>query len=658
MLRVTPRALSVWRSFVSDRKPVARRILRIVLYMGAALLVVAACAYLLRFDLTRIAVGLPPFTHSAGPESFQMLPMRDGTRLATTTYLPSGAGPWPAILMRNPYLHFDVVVRSWCGRFVRYGYACVYQDVRGQGESEAEWEPLVNESRDGQDTLRWLVAQPFQDGNTAMVGPSYLAAVQWAAAAMELPPEVKTFVPSVFTSNPREVLYQNGMFRHEMSTAWVALMPRRGMRGRAGGEGYQRATRHRPHREVDELFFGGRLPWYREWLSSPAPMAPLWQGEENRRLVAAPETLRVPILMIAGWYDIVLGPQLGDWQRLATRSQSRLIVGPWTHLGSSRQAIETPDAGGGLMQWPVLLDWVGHHLKGEPLENRPGVATYVMREGRWVERSAWPPPTEKLRLYLIGTDEARRCEGGRLAETPAGSRQAAHFVYDPENPVPTRGGAGMLAFILPGFGGAPTASVWQEALCEREDVLSFASKPLDAPLHIAGTIEVGITATSDAADTSFTAKLVEVLPDGRAVNIRDSITSLAYRNGAATPRAYTPGEPVDLLIPFWPIEWKVPAGSRLRLDVSSSDFPKFHAHSNRAGLWSEQTDSVKAAQAVLTGPGRGGWLDLPRVDETTAVGGQESAQLSSTGTPTASIFAANSESHSGVTAESSGASGW
>jgi hypothetical protein len=169
----------------------------------------------------------------------------------------------------------------------------------------------------------------------------------------------------------------------------------------------------------------------------------------------------------------------------------------------------------------------------------------------------------------------------------------------------------MLAFLLPGFDGAPPANVWQDGLCERPDVLSFVSEPLSAPLNVAGEVDVALSVVSDAPDTAFTAKLVEVMSDGRAVNIRDAITSLAYRNGAPAPLPYTPGSPVDVRIRMWPIEWTVPAGSRLRLDVSSSDFPKFHAHSNRAGLWSAQTDAVPAQQTLLTGPGVQGWVDLP-----------------------------------------------
>lgn len=169
----------------------------------------------------------------------------------------------------------------------------------------------------------------------------------------------------------------------------------------------------------------------------------------------------------------------------------------------------------------------------------------------------------------------------------------------------------MLAFILPGFDGAPPANVWQGDLCEREDILSFSSEPFDAPLVIAGSIEVVLTVASDAEDTSFTAKLVEVFADGRAMNIRDGITTLAYRDGDDAPLPYTPGRRVSIELALWPIEWLLQAGSRLRLDISSSDFPKYHAHPNLAGVWSEQADVVVANQQLFTGPDVQSWLELP-----------------------------------------------
>jgi putative CocE/NonD family hydrolase len=585
-------------------------------WMGVALglvgllAVIAGGAWFLRFEIMRVQEGLPAYSHDAGDVFEEQVEMRDGARLNTRVALPAGDGPWPTILIRNPYEGFGIVLHQWCGRFVRYGYGCVIQDVRGRSTSAGEFSPLENEGRDGRDALDWLVDQTWQDGNLGLYGPSYLAGVQWAAASEGLPDEVKTFVPTVYATDLYPVVYEGGMFRHETFTAWMMTMAVASMTD-ADGSKYADVVRHRPQIESDRIGVGRDVSWYRDWLSSPLVSQELWQREAFRRLVATPAETRIPVLMIGGWYDVFLGPQLGDYARLASRERSHLVIGPWTHIGEPGEAFATPAASGGLNQWKLTLDWFGHHLKGEPLEQGTGVATYILGEDRWAERTGWPPATEPTRLHLTDAAAAAGCGGGGLAPSAPAAQETISYTYDPEDPVPTRGGAGMLAFILPGFGGAPPANVWQGDLCSRADIVGFESAPLEAPLHLAGAIRVGLTVSSDAPDTAFSAKLVEVFPDGRAVNIRDGIRALSHREGDDARVPYTPGDSVGLEIAFWPIEWKVAAGSRLRLDVSSSDFPKFHAHPNRKGPWAEVTASVPARQTLHLGPGAPGWLELP-----------------------------------------------
>ena len=166
----------------------------------------------------------------------------------------------------------------------------------------------------------------------------------------------------------------------------------------------------------------------------------------------------------------------------------------------------------------------------------------------------------------------------------------------------------MLAFILPGFGGAPPANVLQNGLCEREDVITFITGALKTPIRIAGDISVSLQVSSSATDTAFTAKLIEVLPDGREINIRDSITSLAYRNGAQTPLTYEPESKISITIEFWPIEWTLGENSKLRLDISSSDFPKYHAHRNQFGNWPDLSDMVIATQSIYSG--ENSWVEF------------------------------------------------
>lgn len=571
------------------------------------LIVVGLAVYVGRHELARRMADLPPFTHRAGDRAEVMVRMSDGVELYTTVQLPRGDGPFPTVLVRSPYPDVNFLFRNMiCGRFVRYGYACVLQDVRGQGRSGGDWDPGTNnEIADGRVTLDWLVRQDFQDGNIAMVGSSFLASVQYAALAGGAPAELKTIVPAMFATDIRGVMYQDGLFRHETYTAWASMMRRSngGDTGSDAGDQYQRAIRYRPHKEIDTAVYGVAMPWYREMLSAMSPASEYWQAEDRVRIRELPANIEIPLLMIGGWYDVFFGPQFDDWQRLATRSKSRYIIGPWAHSGSTGE-YETPGADGGTQQWPEMLPWLEHHLKGAAPAPAPGVKLYVIGENEWVHRSDWPTTTSSQTWYLSALEQATECSGGRLASTPG--EGAVSFRYDPDDPVPTRGGSGMLAYNLRGYDGAPPVTVEQSGLCERDDVLTFRSEAIPKGLLIAGTVSVTLDVASSAPDTAFTAKLIEVLPDGRSFNIRDSITSLAYRNGSEIAQQYTPGERVSVTLDFWPIAWRLQPGSHLRLDVSSSDFPKFHAHTNRAGPWADQTGADVAEQVVY-----GGLVEVP-----------------------------------------------
>ncbi|MGB0922112.1 MAG: CocE/NonD family hydrolase [Alphaproteobacteria bacterium] len=572
----------------------------------AAVVVIGSGAYLARHDLMRMRSDLPPFTHSAGESFDVMVPMDDGVKLYTTVQLPDGDGPFPAVLIRSPYTQVSFIFRNiFCGRFVRYGYACVLQDTRGQGKSEGGWNPGGNvEIPDGRDALAWLTQQDFQDGNIAMVGASYLASVQFSALAGGAPPELKTIIPAMYATDNRKANFQAGLFRHETFTAWASMMRGSNSEGLSqAGEDYQKAIRHRPHNKVDTEIFGMEMPWYQSMISATSPADSHWQSKDTVKVRDVPENMTIPVLMIGGWYDVFFGPQFEDWQRLATQSRSRYILGPYTHPGGYGE-LDMPNAEGGQFQWAEMLPWLEHHLKGKPLTLEPGLKLYVIGDGKWQVRKDWPNPDATQTYHLANLDAANNCEGGELSAAP-GEGQAT-YAYDPDNPVPTKGGSGMLAFNIPGFGGADPSNVEQSGMCERDDVLTFQTEPLSDSLLISGKISVTLDVASTAPDTAFSAKLIEVFADGRAYNIRDSITTLAYRNGAKAPQDYTPGERVSVTIDFWPIAWRMQPGSKLRLDVSSSDFPKFHAHTNRAGPWEQQTGADVAQQTIF-----GGRIDLP-----------------------------------------------
>lgn len=577
--------------------------LRLVPLLGALALLAAGCDL-----ISESLLGMPAYRTEVDRVERVMVPMRDGVRLATDVYYPEATGPVPAILIRNPYNMWNVfgpVSRA----LARYGYVVVHQDVRGRFDSEGAWLPLLNEREDGIDTIRWLAAQPFHDGNIALFGASYLSAVQWAIADA-LPPEVKTIVPMIIGTDLRRAVYEDGMFRHEVFTFWAALMPDEGM-GLMNAVAYRKARRHMPAIEADERFLDKRLDWYRQWLESPHASADLWQMEDARRLRSMPTRVSVPTLMITGWYDIFLGPQLEDFRRLATRDRSRILVGPWTHLlGLMGDGVKDfPGAGGLTDHMGKVVNWLDHHLKDAPLEEWGPVQTYAVNAG-WRERPAWPPLTKRVRFHLAGPRHARACDGGRLLSRPATDAGSVSYRYDPERPTPTRGGGPLLAFVMPGWSDARPSNRYQQGLCRRDDVLTFVTPEFTRDMHVSGPLDVVLTVSSTARDTAFTAKLMEVPPGGRAVNIRDGITRLAFRNGATEPVAYEPGRPVTAHIDLWPIEWRVEAGSRLRLDVSSSNFPAYAVHANRPGPWAHWRDPVVARQTLHMGGEHAAYLDV------------------------------------------------
>lgn len=581
---------------------------RIFLALALSLLAAPGCA-----KTVTGALKMPEPTAATGDSHDELVVMRDGVKLVTQVYLPEGEGPWPVILIRNPYNFvggFGPVAKV----FTYYGYVGVHQVARGRADSEGEWNPFLNERNDGLDTIEWVKKQPWNNGKIGMFGASYLSMVQWAVADA-LPPEVKTLVPVVWGNDLRGVAFEGGMFKPEIVTAWAALMHDETL-DFTNARNFHKALRHRPQIEIDEQFFGGKkLPWLREWMSSVDGSAPMWRWPDTMLLESMPTRVGVPVLMIGGWYDIFLSSMVVDYHRLATQTQSRLLIGPWTHLTGMDTPPEKPVPGAGDLaaNFDKILNWFDHHLKGEPLAQWGPVQTYAIGGDRWVNREAFPPPVRPARLYLQRLAASNACAGGRLLNQPAATVETVSYVYDPADPVPSRGGSGLLAFALPGWGGTPASMRNQAGLCKRGDVLSFVSPPVAADTHLAGTIKVAFTAASDADDTAFTAKVIEVAPDGSTVNIRDAITALRYRNGATTAVAYAPHTPVEVVLEMAPIEWVVKKGYSLRVDLSSSNFPAFAVHTNHAGDWWTQTAVRKAVQTIATAPGRPAYLELPVV---------------------------------------------
>lgn len=582
--------------------------------LGTIVALGAGGAWLGRDELFRRQARLRPFTHTAGESDIVMVTMRDGVRLHTEVFRPADAPSFPLVLVRNPYVLLRPLERFHCRILTRYGYGCVLQDVRGQMESEGEWQPILNERNDGLDTLAWLVRQPWHDGNIAMRGPSYLTCVQLVMADA-LPPEVKTLVPSVFGLDFRWAAYERGLFHHDFLTAWATFMPERGARLTAGAD-YLKAAAHRPAMEADEKYMTKVLPWYRALLTAEAPSSPYWQSAQQTQFRTIPERAGVPMLFIGAFFDPFFASQLDTWQRLATRNESVLVIGPWDHLNLSAGDVEPFVETGRFDPWPLMLEWFDHHLKQQPLSTltKGTVRTLSPYDRAWRTHSVWPDRSlPQTQLHLGRAASSQSCEGGSLEPEPTTSEQTS-YVYDPQNPTPSSGGASMLSFaffrelrILPG-------PLEQGSSCQREDVLTFRSTAFEKPMRLSGAAKLELLVQSTAPDTAFVARLIAEY-EGRSLLVREAAATLAFPTSREEVKVTPPpGTPTHLELDFWPVEWAFPKGARLRIDLTSSSFPALHSHSNRAGPWALQTGTDVATQTILFGEGRS-VLTLPLIDD-------------------------------------------
>jgi putative CocE/NonD family hydrolase len=568
--------------------------------------------------LKTIQSEVPSPTHEFGHYEDVQVEMRDGVKLMTRILFPDGEGPWPVILIRMPYLpvNSNNFMQGPWAVFTRYGYAVVYQQTRGIYDSEGEWYPFENERNDGLDVVEWIINQKWMNGNMGTFGGSYLGHVQWCMADL-LPPEVKTMYFSVFSGRPYELFYRNGMFRNGIFTHWASSMMEPDKLKTSTPvdlvEIYKSIEFVRPPIEMDRQLTGRRHEWYRNWIMNPGSGSDYWTKGFWQTFKGVSERVNIPIFFQGGWFDIFIDGMLETFQDLSpkTRKESRFVINPWNHSLQTSGDLEYPNhkRNTGTMLIQSALEWFGHHLKGESYPHPKGVIeTYVIREGVWKTWEEKITPLDTRRFFLKNSNVGT-CLSGAVVDLPMEKQETVSFQYDPSSPVPTMGGTILVNFDNPLE--LPDTSVRQDEPGSREDVISFISETMKEDLCIAGEIKVHMYVSSDAEDTAFTVKVSEVFPDGKAYNIRDDITTIAFRNKAPQPLTYKPGEIINLEMNLPAIMWNVKKGSRIRLDVSSSNYPMYHIHPNVAGIWSLQTNVKIANQTIHAGGSLQSYIDIP-----------------------------------------------
>ena len=497
------------------------------------------------------------------------LPMPDGVKLYTVIYKPAGKESFPVLIQRSCYPTQMEIYQVYGEELARRGYGYVLQICRGTGRSEGEWEPNVNERGDGLAALGWLNDQKWAE-SIGYFGASYLALTGWAIADA-VPEKVKGMMLTVYGTDRFKSAYEKRLFRHDVLTGWSMANA-----GHPVDADYLASCRFRPHAKVDEAMWGGRLSWYQDWIHAVERNDVYWQH------------------IVEAWYDHHFGSAMNTWSALdeETKEHSWLDIGCWNHMSADciewgQQAhLENGDV-------KRILEWFDLLLKQKKTPQKR-IRTYVMREDCWREHETWPLFPENSRKYYLRSDRTLSDEPGETGEIT--------FTYDPEDPCPSHGAESVLTTIT------EAGTLLQPEPDYRPDVVSFLSKPLVEKLEVAGRIRVRLQVKTDVEDTAFSAKLCEVFPDGRAYNIRSGITTIAadLSEGAG----YRPGEQTKVCVDFWDIVWTLQPGSRLRLDISSSDFPQYAVHSNYAGIWSDQEESRIAHQVICTGSGEC-CLELP-----------------------------------------------
>ena len=511
------------------------------------------------------------------------LPMQDGVRLETHVYHPAGDGPWPTVLMRDPYAIYE----SLCPRLTEYDYACVHQDVRGRSGSEGRFYPAINERSDGLETLDWLIEQPWQNDNIATYGSSYLGFVQWAMIDA-MPEQVKTVVAGISHGDWYEAVYKNGHFVQGIISKWALVLNK----PKAPPEIFDNLVAHRPAIVSNARYLDGKAQWYEDYLKHPEKTDNYWESPVYSAVRSNHKKAGMPVLMTGAWHDFFLKGQFEVFEALPTRDRSLFVIRNGHHAGSNKDDID--------FEFNLVLGWFDRHLKEEVVDSLPE-SGYVLQSNLDNSRShseTWPGDTERIELYLGDLPVAGACDAGSLLESEPTSEGSVSYIYDPENPVETRGGS----FFLTAGGSLPQGS----DICDREDVLSFESQVFNDSLVLSGSIKLVVEVASSVADSAFTVKLQEKMAEGRVYNIRDDLTSLSFRNGADSRQTYDANSAVEIVFNMTPIEWTLRPGSSLRLDISSSNYPMFNAHPNVVENWAYIESSPKATQTLY-----GGKLSLP-----------------------------------------------
>jgi putative CocE/NonD family hydrolase len=527
----------------------------------------------------------------------ERVPMRDGISLSADVYLPLSGGPHPTIYQWTPYESTRERFVGWGAWFAQRGYVAVVSDVRGRYESEGVFEAWSKDGVDAHDSLTWAAGEEWCNGRIGTWGRSYGALVQWQLLHQGHP-NLECVAPQVIHDDYFwDGYWTGGAFQLALTLGaaaiWTSAISL--VTGPAAGALMlnDRIWRHLPLIELDEVAIGRKVDYWREW----------WEHQENdeywHQFHHRPETVTVPIFQQGGWFDPYSGSHLRSFAAIGERVPNRVLMGPWSHEEEVETFRGDVDLSAGVT---VIRDhelaFYDRYLRdeGNDWEERPSLELFVLGRNEWRGESEWPLPGTEFTPFFL------RSEGRLDRDVPRSGEPADRYAYDPEDPVPTIGGVNSVLTMTQGAAQPIRPGPWdQRELEARDDVLSYTSEELDRDLEVIGPVEMVLFAASSAKDTDFFVRVCDVYPDGRSIFLTEGIIRARYRNSneGDSTELLEPGEAAEYRIRCYPMANVFERGHRVRVDVTSSSFPRFSRNLNTGEDVGTGTRIEVAQQTVL-----------------------------------------------------------
>ena len=558
--------------------------------------------------------GRPPGSYEVDVDSSIMVSMRDGVRLATDVYRPRGvAGALPTVLVRLPYNKSAYRAATIPARFfASHGYAVAVQDVRGKFASEGQYRVYEGDMTDWTDTFDWIGKQAWSTGRIGTYGCSYLGEGQIIAAQQRHPKHIAAIAQAAGGNLGRVGRHrtfwgsvEGGAFSISINFGWMPVFASSD-KGARPMPNVDLATFFRTLPVIDMTDRAGSPSWdWRNFLER-SPDDPWW---DKQGYLTGEDSVSVAALHVSSWFDMAEEAlqEAAIFRKNALNDRAKngqyAIISPTVHCASEGASAQTKVGGlevgdARLHYWETYLAWFDRWLKGNEraIDSLPRFQYYVIGRNVWHKSDRWPVAGMRETAFYLRSDGGANTRNGNggLSFDPPKTERPDTFTYDPDNPVPSRGGS----ICCTGNPKDVPGSFDVSDIEQRPDVLVYTTGELREGLELTGPMRAVVYLSSDAPDTDITVKLTDVFPDGRSMNMQEGITRVRYRDGFDRARMMSPGKVYEVPVDLHATSWYLPAGHRLRVEISSSNFPRFDRNLNTGGHNYDETKWRSAKNTI------------------------------------------------------------